>query len=165
VSRIDVNYLTPACYRNYQPSISRWLSPDKLGGEVMNSQSLNRYAYALNNPATLNDPLGMDSGDPGNPCSDPMYASSHAECGSWEEGCAAVMYGGCRTGIVDENPTAQNRCRGYPLRREHYHLKNRGPQNRRSALPAHWLLERHDPRILDAASAGALREGGADGPG
>jgi hypothetical protein len=39
--------------------------------------------------------MGMDSGDPGNPCSDPMYASSHAECGSWEEGCAAGMYGGC----------------------------------------------------------------------
>jgi hypothetical protein len=72
-----------------------WLSPDPMGGDVMNPQSLNRYAYALNNPATLNDPLGMDSGDPGNPCSDPMYASSHAECGSWEEGCAAGMYGGC----------------------------------------------------------------------
>jgi hypothetical protein len=37
----------------------------------------------------------MDSGDPGDGCSDPMFASSHAECGSWEEGCAAGMYGGC----------------------------------------------------------------------
>ncbi len=32
----------------------------ELGGDITNPQSLNRYAYALNNPTTLNDPSGMD---------------------------------------------------------------------------------------------------------
>jgi REP-associated tyrosine transposase len=41
--------------------VGRWLSPDALGGDIMNPQSLNRYGYALNNPATLNDPTGLDS--------------------------------------------------------------------------------------------------------
>src|SRR5579875_1349592 len=39
----------------------RWLSPDPLGGDITNPQSLNRYAYALNNPTTLVDPLGLDA--------------------------------------------------------------------------------------------------------
>jgi uncharacterized protein RhaS with RHS repeats len=38
----------------------RWLTPDPVGGDVTNPQSLNRYAYALNNPTTLTDPLGLD---------------------------------------------------------------------------------------------------------
>jgi len=41
----------------------RWMSPDPLAGDITNPQSLNRYAYALNNPCTLTDPLGLD------PCS------------------------------------------------------------------------------------------------
>jgi len=43
-------------YPNYQ---GRWLSPDPLGGDVSNPQSLNRYAYALNNPTTFTDPTGL----------------------------------------------------------------------------------------------------------
>jgi hypothetical protein len=34
---------------------------DPLAGDILNPQSLNRYAYALNNPTTLTDPLGLDS--------------------------------------------------------------------------------------------------------
>jgi len=37
------------------------MTPDALGGEISNPQSLNRYAYALNNPTTLTDPLGLDT--------------------------------------------------------------------------------------------------------
>ncbi|HEV2992213.1 MAG TPA: RHS repeat-associated core domain-containing protein [Candidatus Angelobacter sp.] len=37
----------------------RFLSPDILGGSVLNPQSLNRYAYVLNNPCTLIDPYGL----------------------------------------------------------------------------------------------------------
>jgi hypothetical protein len=39
----------------------RWLSPDPAGGDVTNPQSLNRYAYALNNPSTFVDPLGLET--------------------------------------------------------------------------------------------------------
>ena len=46
-------------YRQYASNLGRWLSPDPLGGSIFNPQSLNHYAYALNNPITLTDPLGL----------------------------------------------------------------------------------------------------------
>jgi RHS repeat-associated protein len=47
--------------RPYHWDLGSWLSPDKLGGDVTNPQSLNRYAYVLNNPASLTDPLGLQT--------------------------------------------------------------------------------------------------------
>jgi len=52
----DIN---PGLFRSYQAGLGRWLSPDPLGGDVTNPQSLDRYAYALNNPASNNDPSGL----------------------------------------------------------------------------------------------------------
>ncbi len=46
-------------FRQYSSNLGRWYSPDPLGGEVMNPQSLNRYAYVDNNPTTFVDPLGL----------------------------------------------------------------------------------------------------------
>jgi RHS repeat-associated protein len=51
--------LDPTLFRTYTSGLGRWLSPDPLGGDVSNPQSLNRYAYVLNNPANLTDPLGL----------------------------------------------------------------------------------------------------------
>jgi hypothetical protein len=48
-----------ACERGNQVELGRWMTPDPLGGDVTNPQSLNRYAYALNNPTTFVDPLGL----------------------------------------------------------------------------------------------------------
>jgi len=45
--------------RYYGSSMARMLSPDPLGGSLANPQSLNRYAYALNNPLRFTDPTGM----------------------------------------------------------------------------------------------------------
>ena len=45
--------------RYYPNTQGRWLSPDPLGGDISNPQSLNRYAYVLNNPTSLIDPLGL----------------------------------------------------------------------------------------------------------
>jgi len=42
-------------------SIGRFMSPDLLGGHTENPQSLNKYAYALNNPLSITDPTGLDS--------------------------------------------------------------------------------------------------------
>ena len=50
-----------APYRSYNQNIGRWWTPDPLGGDMTNPQSFNRYAYALNNPETLVDPLGLTS--------------------------------------------------------------------------------------------------------
>ena len=48
----------PTLFRLYNPRLYRWLSPDPLAGDVSNPQSLNRYAYVLNNPMNFIDPLG-----------------------------------------------------------------------------------------------------------
>ncbi|MGA2988096.1 MAG: RHS repeat-associated core domain-containing protein, partial [Terriglobia bacterium] len=104
--------------RRYSSNQGRWLSPDPLGADVTNPQSLNRYPYVLNNPTTLTDPSGLDAcaqasdphechqitywglgnsitpnfgpwdefdmmGDAGDPCSDPFYAESNAQCGGF----------------------------------------------------------------------------------
>jgi RHS repeat-associated protein len=49
-----------APFRVFSPNIGRWHSPDPLGGDVTNPQSLNLYAYVANNPTTSIDPLGLD---------------------------------------------------------------------------------------------------------
>ena len=44
-------------------SMGRFMSPDPLGGDLTNPQSLSRYSYVLNNPLTNTDLTGMDSWD------------------------------------------------------------------------------------------------------
>ncbi len=54
-------------FRESSPSQGRWISPDPLGrGAVTraNPQSWNRYAYVVNNPLSLVDPLGLVMGPP-----------------------------------------------------------------------------------------------------
>jgi len=48
----------PTLFRMYESRLYRWLSPDPVAGDVFDPQSLNRYAYVLNNPTTLTDPSG-----------------------------------------------------------------------------------------------------------
>ena len=90
--------LIPATFRGYNPRIGRWMTPDPTGGDVSNPQSLNRYAYVLNNPASLNDPLGLDGENPADPCSDPSYADSNAECDGPSINFACAVYGICSAG-------------------------------------------------------------------
>ena len=54
--------LDPTLFRMYTSGQGRWLSPDPIGGDISNPQSLNRYAYVLNNPCSLIDPLGLEEG-------------------------------------------------------------------------------------------------------
>jgi len=68
------------------------------GGDVSNPQSLNRYAYVLNNPASLNDPSGLDGENPADPCSDPSYADSNAECDGPSINFGCAYYGICSVG-------------------------------------------------------------------
>jgi RHS repeat-associated protein len=46
-------------FRMYESNLGRWMTPDPLAGDISNPQSLNRYAYVLNNPTNLIDPLGL----------------------------------------------------------------------------------------------------------
>jgi len=47
--------------RYFTSSMGRWMTPDLMGGHLENPQSLNKYAYALNNPVSITDPSGLDS--------------------------------------------------------------------------------------------------------
>jgi RHS repeat-associated protein len=67
-------------FREQDPNQSRWTSPDPSGlnaVDLTNPQTLNRYAYVLNNPLTFIDPLGFDTGNDceGGPCTDFSYQS------------------------------------------------------------------------------------------
>jgi RHS repeat-associated protein len=62
--RYTVTGIHDALLRKYSTAQGRWLSPDAAGlGAVDpgNPQSWNRYAYALNNPMALIDPMGDDA--------------------------------------------------------------------------------------------------------
>jgi RHS repeat-associated protein len=54
--------LHPSATREFSSNVFRWNTPDpdNAGADVGDSQSWNAYAYALNNPTTLNDPEGTD---------------------------------------------------------------------------------------------------------
>ncbi len=97
-------------FRQYASNLGRWLSPDPLGGDITNPQSLNRYAYVLNNPASLVDPLGLDSmtsygpeiapGCPALPAGLPAIAYQQAQkCGTWLRNFKYnTGYAGCMSG-------------------------------------------------------------------
>ena len=44
--------------RYYDPTLGRFISPDTIVTSPANPQSLNRYAYVLNNPLRYTDPTG-----------------------------------------------------------------------------------------------------------
>ncbi len=65
--------------RYYDPAIGRFLSEDPLRGAATSPQSLNRYPYVSNNPATFFDPWGLQQ-QSANPCEGPACNQSVAEC-------------------------------------------------------------------------------------
>jgi len=78
---------TLSLLRHYSPGLGRWLSPDPVGGDVTNPQSLNRYPYVLNNPTTLNDPLGLQ------PCPTGSTEFAPGQC-KGDTGSSWQMWGG-----------------------------------------------------------------------
>ncbi len=55
--------------RYFGSSMGRMMSPDPIGGDMTNPQSLNKYAYALNNPLRYTDPTGLYVCATGQDCS------------------------------------------------------------------------------------------------
>jgi RHS repeat-associated protein len=51
--------LDPTLYRMYSSNAGRWLTPDALGGQPVNPQSLNRFGYVDNTPTNQVDPQGL----------------------------------------------------------------------------------------------------------
>ena len=90
-------------FRNYEQNLGRWMSPDLLGGDVTNPQSLNRYAYVLNNPTTLTDPLGLKGAMPC-PMADTTTTPACANGGdSWPGGSVDAWAEGVMENIFGED--------------------------------------------------------------
>ena len=121
--------LTP--FRLQSHNLGRWLSPDPLGGNVTNPQSLNRYAYVINNPTSLTDPLGLQGCDPGDPdCCDPFDPTCtpppspcNPEEDPWDcqwqpppsgPGGGGAGSGGGSTGSSAGNPPSSGNSYAYP---------------------------------------------------
>lgn len=51
--------LDPTHFRMYSSDEARWLTPDPAQADIYNPQSMSRYAYAVNSPASLTDPSGL----------------------------------------------------------------------------------------------------------
>ncbi len=89
-----------AQFRNYASAQGRWLAPDPYMGsyDFTNPQSFNRYAYALNNPASSIDPSGLVVICNERGCYD--CDSNDTACASTGD-CVASGTEGC---ITPENP-------------------------------------------------------------
>ncbi len=63
-----------AQFREYSNIAGRWLSPDPYAGsyDLTNPQSMNRYAYVLNNPMSFVDPSGL--------CPDGLVEDDEGHC-------------------------------------------------------------------------------------
>jgi RHS repeat-associated protein len=93
-----------AQFRNYASAQGRWLSPDPYTGsyDATNPQSMNRYAYVLNNPMSLLDPSGLVVICNENGCYD--CDSDNTACASTGD-CVANGTEGCITASNPGNTT------------------------------------------------------------
>lgn len=62
----DKSELDHATWRKYDNSAGRWTSPDPYSGsmDIADPQSMNRYAYVVNDPVNFVDPGGLDGYGP-----------------------------------------------------------------------------------------------------
>jgi RHS repeat-associated protein len=95
---LDHDYATDtdhAMLRQYSNAQGHWLKPDPYAGsyDFSNPQSMNRYAYALNNPISNFDPSGLDlwSGD--------GYGGNDPNCSSGDVNCCGGGGGGGNYGV------------------------------------------------------------------
>jgi RHS repeat-associated protein len=81
-----------AMFRYYGSGYARFTSPDRLAGNKGNPQSLNRYAYVLNDPLNAVDPLGLvNPGSPPNPT--PIGGAGGAPGDPWENHFLCALFG------------------------------------------------------------------------
>jgi RHS repeat-associated protein len=131
-------------FRKYNPTQGRWLSPDPEGlGAVnpSNPQSWNRYAYVMNNPMSLIDPLGLWCG-----WDDGSYDDSPDEGGADAGGC--VAQGG--TWYPDDaNPVVPGESVDVTASVDQIGVSNSsntGPNEQMILNTLSWILQNIDPK-------------------
>jgi RHS repeat-associated protein len=78
-----------ADFRYQTPILGRFWQPDPIAGDPTDPQSLNRYAYVLNDPLDFTDPLGL--GDP----PPPPNCGTDTQCwNDWAKANYGRFYGG-----------------------------------------------------------------------
>ncbi|HXH49814.1 MAG TPA: RHS repeat-associated core domain-containing protein, partial [Terriglobia bacterium] len=98
----------PTDFRRYNPALGRWMSPDPLAGDVTNPQSLNRYAYVLNNPVSNTDPQGLSSCGPDSIATvDTGGVTPVVSVTRWEP-CPAPVYEGSVPGLAPVLPGSRD---------------------------------------------------------
>jgi RHS repeat-associated protein len=144
-----------AQFRQYSPVQGNWLSPDPYAGsyDFSNPQSLNRYAYVLNNPVALNDPSGLEetsgcnpieSCGGGNGLGDPGYYSDQFGNSYYWDGSTLTQYNPESVQVYADNDgweTCGGDCSistpntiGELSTTDMASAPNNGPQNPRSTL-------------------------------
>ncbi|HEV2416456.1 MAG TPA: hypothetical protein VGX94_01495 [Terriglobia bacterium] len=90
-------------------------TPDLLGGDITNPQTLNRYAYAFYNPATNSDPFGLYPWALGNCLFDTVTASVNGQSqGSFTYFVGCLSVGGTADCIADGTEGCIPPPTGYP---------------------------------------------------
>jgi RHS repeat-associated protein len=86
-----------AQFRNYASAQGRWLGPDSYLGSygLASPQSMNRYAYALNNPTTFTDPSGLDPVCDTDPQTGLLECTSYYPINPPPTGCVSFGTQGC----------------------------------------------------------------------
>ncbi len=101
-----------ATYRLFSGNLGRWHSPDPLGGDITNPQTLNRYAYVLNNTTNLTDPTGLQ-----NPCANGPSSTCTPEQNA-QSNLGGMMGGLYTGGIADMDEFVALEANGWRLEYE-----------------------------------------------
>jgi RHS repeat-associated protein len=100
--RSELNYLNA---RYYDPNLHRFISPDPLYDQAV-PQTVNPYAYGLNNPVAFGDPSGLIPLE----CTDVKFSCRHTDSGGWtlRERPRPPRTGAGGSDLVDEDMSGGN---------------------------------------------------------
>jgi RHS repeat-associated protein len=129
-------------------NVGRFMSPDPLGGSLIDPQTLNKYSYVRNNPVNLTDPTGMYT------CAD-----DNNKCQTKQD---KAFYNSLQQDLKskDANVVRAAQAYGDPTKDNGVALKFGDPRNGRDANTTHDLrVDPNDPNKIQAAETVTIKSG------